>query len=123
MQISEGAWQKRGGVGVFEWRVDTTMHTMFAQSFGDQVKDRYFWRFHNVSRNKFMNTSKGYCFLFFQCSAETCSYRLKISRNIQLRHLFQFKTYFQVLDTFHTSSFSAFDSYSLLLLTHHFDNF
>ena len=46
-------------------------------------------------------------FNFSNNVAKTCSYKLKISRNIKIKYVFHFKAYFHVLDTFHASCLSA----------------
>ena len=59
----------------------------------------------NDSLNMFVNKSEGIflllLLLLFSNVGQTCSYGLKVSRNIENKYLLCFKAYFQVLDTFH----------------------
>ena len=61
----------------------------------------------------FVNTSEeNWLFNFSNNIAKTCSYELKISKNVETEYLFHFKSYFHVLNTFPASCLSAL---SLLL--------
>ena len=48
-------------------------------------------------------------FYFSNDGAKTCSYGPKISRNIEIKYLFHFNAYFDILGTFHTSCMKAFN--------------
>ena len=61
-------------------------------------------RFHNSSRNMFVNASEGIVFYFSNSVAETYLYRLKNSSNIGIKYL---KAYFYEVDKFYANSLSA----------------
>ena len=62
----------------------------------------------------FINKSEGNFFFFsfsiivVKTCSKTCSYRLKVSRNIEIGYLFHFKAHFHVLNTIHTSCLNGF---------------
>ena len=85
-------------------------HKRSTYSFEDLAQDCYFVRLHNGSRNIFVNKSEGNCFFHFSINVvKTCSYGLKVSRNMEIRYLFHFKAYFHVLGTVHTSCLIAYN--------------
>lgn len=93
------------------------IHGLYAKRFGDSAKDRHFFKFHNDSRNMFVNTSKGIFFLIIFFSSCQCnSYGLKVLRNTEIKYLFHFKAYFYALDTFHISCLGAFKTNSINIL-------
>ena len=53
-------------------------------------------------------------FYFSIIVSQICLYGLKIVRNIEVKHLFHFKTLFHVLDIFQTSRRSNFKFYLLV---------
>ena len=75
-----------------------------------------FWRFQNGSINFFWNYKQGKLVSNFLINGpKTCLYGLKISENIEIEHVFQFKAFFHITSNLHTSCFSAFKTLILLL--------
>ena len=62
-------------------------------------------QFKRYSENNVNVNVKSYC---SNNVAKTCSFGLKILRNIEIRFLFHFKVYFDKPDTFPTSFLSTF---------------
>ena len=58
----------------------------------------------------FVNTSKGICFDFFNNVANTCSYGLKILRNIDIKYPFHLWHIFVYFFLFHNGCLSAFNN-------------
>ena len=57
----------------------------------------------------FVDANEENLFFYFSNNvAKSCSYGLKISRNIKIKCLFHFKVYFNAVHTFQTSWLSAF---------------
>ena len=44
-------------------------------------------------------------------AVKTCLYELKISENIEIKHVFQSKSFFHLSNFLHTSSLSAFNTF------------
>ena len=65
------------------------------------VKDHYFIRFHNGSRNVFANTSKGNCFFIFVVML------LKQVRMGRKKYLFHFQVCFDVLNKSYGNTFKS----------------
>ena len=66
-----------------------------------------FYRFGKKIVINVCECKQGELFLFSNNFVETCSYALEIFRNIDIRHLFNFKGYFYVFDTFHKYGIQA----------------
>ena len=74
------------------------LHRFVVKSFYDSEKDFYFLRFVNVREHVCEIRQGKLVFNFLVDIPKACCYGLKIPRNIEIKHLFQFGTYFHVVD-------------------------
>ena len=76
---------------------------------GGSEKDRYFLKIPKLHRKLAREYKRGkFVFYFLNNAAKTCSYGLKISENIEIKHVFQSKVFFHLSSTLHTRCHSAF---------------
>ena len=83
----------------------------FAESrFGVSEKGRYFLKILKQQHRLVRDFKRGKLVSYFlNNAAKTCLYRLKISENIEIEHVFQSKVIFHLSGNLHTSYFSAFN--------------
>ena len=78
-------------------------------SFGCSEKDRYFLKISKWQHKLIREYKRGKLASYFlDNAAKTCSYRLKLSENIEIKHVFQSKSFFHNSNFLHTSCLSAF---------------
>ena len=78
--------------------------------FGGSEKDHYFLKTSKWQHKLIWEYKRGKLVSFFlDNAARTCSYGLKISENIEIKHVFQSKLFFHHIKFLHTSCLSAFN--------------
>ena len=79
--------------------------------FGGSGKVRYFIKIPKWQQKLVWNYKRvKLVFYFLKNGAKTCLYGLKISENIEIKHVFQFKAFFHITSSLHTTCFNAFNS-------------
>ena len=97
-------------------------------SFGGSEKDRYFLKIQKWQHKLVRDYKRGKSVSYFLNNAtKTCLYELKLSKNIEIEHVFQSKTFSHLSSNLHTSCLSAFkvvsNNYLTCLIGFHFDMF
>ena len=78
-------------------------------TFGGSKKDRVFLKIPKWQHKLVRDYKRGKLVSYFlNNAAKTCLYRLKISENIEIEHVFQSKAFFHLSSKLHTSCLSAF---------------
>ena len=77
--------------------------------FGIPLKDCYFLKILKCQHKLVWDYKRGKLVCYFLNNAtKTCLYGLKISENIEIEYIFQYKAFFHLSGNLHTSCFSAF---------------
>ena len=102
LRITYAASQKpcEGNFGKFQESVQSR--------FGGSEKDCYFLKIPKWQHRLVRNYKRGMLVSnILNKGPKTCLYGLKLSENIEIEHVFQFKAFFYITSNLHTSCFSA----------------
>ena len=105
LRITFAALQKpcKGNFGKFQGSGESR--------FSGSEKDRYFLKIPKRQHKLVPNYKWGkLVYYILNNGTKTCFYGLKISENIENKHVFQFKAFFHVTSNLHTSCFSVFNN-------------